>query len=113
MAPVSHASHRGHGFGARRRIVAALAARVFRAASLLFALQGCEDPSAPELPDGAVPLEPLAPYRTWWNLVQACSNLTGSYAAIRWYSAPQVSAADSTVRALWTEAGNRIVVRAI
>lgn len=70
------------------------------------ACRGTTDP----LPASARLLQPLAPYRTWWQLVEGCSGLTGSFDAVQWYVADHVSPDDNTVDAKWLSSGNRVVL---
>lgn len=65
-----------------RRAVLALAA--------LPALFACGDVTAPRLPDGAVPLEPLAVYQRWWALTQECSGRSADFSRVAWYVVPGV-----------------------
>jgi hypothetical protein len=69
----------------------------------------CEAPTA-ALPDGAIAFAPLPPYATWWQLLESCSGLTGSFAAVQWYVADAVDPSDDLVNGEWLSAGNRIVV---
>ena len=47
------------------------------------AAAGCSDAAGPDL--GRVPIEPPALYRTYWSTVEACSSLTGTFEAVRWF----------------------------
>jgi hypothetical protein len=67
-------------------------------------------PAAPPFPDDFMLLTPPAPYRTWWNLVEACSTLRGDFDALRWYVAEEVNAGDPTVGATWNGETNQIVL---
>src|SRR5690606_30827649 len=57
-----------------------------RLLAALVALQACSDPTGPQLPADAVQLQPLAPYRTWWALMENCSGLTGNFDGVTWFS---------------------------
>ncbi|MHB0949732.1 MAG: hypothetical protein ACYC3Q_10030 [Gemmatimonadaceae bacterium] len=81
---------------------------------LLIGLAACELPTA--VPRGARPFEPPAVYRQWWALTERCSGLRGDFDAVQWYEIPETSFGTTSegerVDALWTGAGNRIVLTA-
>jgi hypothetical protein len=83
---------------------------------LLALVAGCESPTAPALPPGAVQFTPPAVYREWWDLTQACSGLSGDLARVTWYHVPGaewIPLGDGTqVNGSWNPAGNRIVLAA-
>ena len=84
---------------------------------LLLALAaGCESPTVPPLPLGAVQFTPPAVYRVWWDLTQACSGLSGDFPRVTWYRVPDaetIPLGDGTqVNGYWNPAGNRIVLAA-
>lgn len=80
------------------------------AVALVAGFIACHGPTE-ALPLGATSLEPLAPYRTWWQLVEACSGLTGSFDAVNWYVAAVMNPNDLSVDAVWIPARNEIVLR--
>lgn len=80
------------------------------AVALLAGIIACHGPTE-ALPLGATPLEPLAPYRTWWQLVESCSGLSGSFDAVNWYVAAVMDPNDLSVDAIWLPETNDIVLR--
>lgn len=74
---------------------------------------GCESPIAP-LPDEAEQFVPPAAYRVWWNEIEQCAGRSASFAAVDWYvvrtSATGFIFDGRYVAAVWTTAGNRIVM---
>jgi hypothetical protein len=73
-------------------------------------LAACWLGTEPDFPSGAVPLEPPAPYRLWWDLTQQCSGLTGEFSQVRWYVLPGAGELPSGHHGYWYGAGNRIVL---
>jgi hypothetical protein len=79
---------------------------------LAFAL-ACESTTAPAVPATAVPLTPPARYALWWRLTQACSGITGDFAAVSWYVVPNtrsISHEGKKVSAYWVSDPDRIVL---
>lgn len=73
----------------------------------------CQYITDPPLPESAERFSPPAVYARWWSETEACSGITGSLAAITWYSVPsedrrivEGEAADG----YWSPASNRIVL---
>lgn len=78
---------------------------------------GCGDaPTAPPLPDEAVPMRRPAVYAAWWRMVEACSGRRGDLARVRWFSAPAPFEVDGQLydgywhRGDWLRGGDRIVL---
>lgn len=79
------------------------------------ALAGCGDATGPApLPAGAASYTPPPVYARWWTLVEACSGLTGDFAAYAWYAAPgaTVRTASGREAAAYTDPAARRVVLA-
>lgn len=57
----------------------------------LLGTAACERITGPDYPAGAVPFDPPARYRLWWEMAQACSGVTGELGAVRWYHVPGAS----------------------
>lgn len=75
-------------------------------------LVACRAPSEP-LPYNAQLVDPPAAYALWWKVTEACSGISGDFAAVRWYVVPNVATiADGSDQSLgmWYAAGNRIVL---
>jgi hypothetical protein len=52
---------------------------------------GCRDftaVAAPELPAGAVTLDPLPDYVSWWSTVERCAGRKADVSRIHWFSIP-------------------------
>ncbi len=64
------------------------------AARLVYALvggavaAGCDTPTAPETPDGALALRAPAVFFQWWQDVERCSGTAGELDRIAWYVVP-------------------------
>ena len=75
----------------------------------------CQSIEAPVLPSGAVRLEPLAPYRLWWSVTEACSGLRGDFNSVAWYTVPNTTVftlpdGGGIADGAWYQSGNTIVV---
>lgn len=70
----------------------------------------CRGSVGPAFPSDAVPMEPLAPYRTWWTLVEGCSGLSGDFESVRWYTSSGVANDGRRYSGAWVTDGNRIVL---
>lgn len=57
-------------------------------------------------------MEPLPPYRTWWSLVEDCSQLTGDFSDVRWYVSDGVTEGGKRFSGAFVTDGNRIVLAA-
>lgn len=67
----------------------------------------------PPLPSDAQLFSPPGVYSTWWNMTQACSGLTGSLAAVTWYTTDEVihePNSGDVVLGYWSSASNQIVL---
>jgi hypothetical protein len=88
------------------------ATRYGRAALLLAVfVAACESPVG--LPSGATRYAPPDVYRTWWQLTESCSGLTGEFGAVRWYRVAAVDSFDlegTWASGAWYPTGNRIVI---
>lgn len=85
-------------------------AQTRRAVLMLSGALGCASPTEAPRSVNANGLEPLPSYRTWWSLVERCATLDASFDEVRWYVATRVNLWDPTVKAVWLEDGNRIVL---
>src|SRR5690606_8254620 len=54
----------------------------------LFLLGSCAGPTSPEIPPGAVPLDPLPVYAEWWKEVQDRSGIWRDVGHVRWFLVP-------------------------
>ena len=79
------------------------------AIAVALAAVGCDSLFAP-LPSGAKGFPPLAPYGTWWQLVESCSGITRTFGSVRWYVADRIESNDANVDGEWLSRGNRIVL---
>lgn len=89
---------------------AMLAATAVAAGALAWYAVACRDPVGPGFPADAKPLEPLAPYRTWWALVEECSGLRGDFDRVQWYTSERIALEDGGHCGGWSPDGNRIVL---
>jgi hypothetical protein len=67
----------------------------------------------PPLPPDSEEFSPPVVYSTWWNMMQACSGLTGSLGAVTWYNTSEVlddAKTGDLVLGYWSPAGNTIVL---
>jgi hypothetical protein len=92
-----------------------------RRAALALALlsAGCGEPTAPPpLPAGAAPMTRPVVYAAWWEMVKACSGVSGDLERVSWYSAPPANPEEGggfevdgeEYDGYWYESGHRIVV---
>jgi hypothetical protein len=82
------------------------------AAIALSAICACSEITAPRLPDGAIPMQPMAVYTLWWSFVEECSARSGDFNRVRWYVVPGAESIPTeigSVQGMWLS-GNRIVV---
>ena len=66
-----------------------------------------------DLPPHATRFSPPPEYRTWWEMVESCSGVHGSFDEVTWYRASIVELEEREGRgtlAYWEERGNRIVL---
>jgi hypothetical protein len=75
----------------------------------------CDNPVAtdPPLPPDAEQFSPPAIYSTWWNMTQACSELTGSLGAVTWFKTSEAlgnTGHGEPVVGYWSSVSNRIVL---
>lgn len=89
-----------------------LARGVLAVWSLACGAVACRVAVSPAFPADAVPMEPLAPYHTWWSLVETCSGLSGDFSDVRWYLSSGVADDGRTYSGAWVTDGNRIVLAA-
>jgi hypothetical protein len=83
---------------------------LFGALSLALA---CREVSAPDVPYTAEPFTPPDRFALWWRLTEACSGLTGDFAAVSWYVVPltnTISYQGKQVDAYWIGDPDRIVL---
>ncbi len=76
-------------------------------------LGGCVDLFGPELPDGAVALDPLpAEYAGWWALTETCTGVRGEMADVGFYVLPgsETIAGSRGAIGLYQEGRHRIVL---
>ena len=76
------------------------------------AINACSEITAPGLPDGAIPMQPMAVYARWWTLVEECSARSADFRGVRWYVVPGVESMPTeigNVQGMWLP-GNRIVI---
>ena len=67
----------------------------------------------PMFPSDAQQFSPPAIYSTWWNMTQACSELTGSFGAVTWFKTTQAlrdSRTGDPIGGYWNSFTNRIVL---
>lgn len=95
-------------FGLMRGLVRQL--RVARLLVLFLPAFSCGQPTSLRFPEGALELQPLAPYRTWWHLVESCSGRAGNFEAVRYFVASDIDPDDAETNGVWFSAGNRIVL---
>ncbi|HKR07557.1 MAG TPA: hypothetical protein VJS39_00085 [Gemmatimonadaceae bacterium] len=82
-------------------------------AVLTLAIAVCTSVTEPTLPKDAQEFSPPPVYSTWWNMTQACSQLTGSLSAVTWYSTAEVVhdiASGDVIAGYWVAGSNRIVL---
>ena len=82
-------------------------------AGLLALAIACDATTAPNVPRTAVPLAAPARFALWWRLMQACSGITGDFAAVSWYVVPNtrtLSYQGKQVDAYWIGDPDRIVL---
>jgi hypothetical protein len=90
-----------------------LAMQLTGLAALSLAIAVCTNVTEPVLPKDAKLLSPPPVYSTWWNMTQACSQLTGSLSAVTWYTTDEVVHDISTgdvIAGYWVAGSNRIVL---
>jgi hypothetical protein len=76
-------------------------------------LAACDRLIDPLFPSDAQEFSPPPVYSTWWNMTQACSGLTGSFAAVHWYKTAQPLRDRRTgepIVGYWNSIDNRIVL---
>ena len=81
--------------------------------ALATALAACHSLTDPALPATATSFTPPPVYSQWWTMVEQCSGLSGSLAAVSWFVVPGSSVNDGTdseVSGYWSKASNRIVL---
>jgi hypothetical protein len=78
-----------------------------------FGIAACDRLVDPPLPSDAETFTPPPVYETWWKMTEACSGLTGSFAAVSWVKTNEflrdINNGDPIV-AYWTARSNRIVL---
>lgn len=82
-------------------------------ASLSLAIVVCTNSTEPVLPKDAQEFSPPPVYSTWWNMTQACSQLTGSLGAVTWYTTEDVVhdlSSGDVIAGYWVPGSNRIVL---
>jgi hypothetical protein len=87
-------------------------ARFAIVAAALPAVFACSEVTAPRLPEGAIPMQPMEVYARWWDLVEECSARTGDFRDISWYVVPGAESIPTeigNVQGMWLP-GNRIVI---
>lgn len=94
----------------RRHHSSPLAGAAIAVSALAWYALACQDPVGLGFPADATPLAPLAPYRTWWSLVEGCSGLRGDFSDVRWYTSESLATDDGGHCGGWTPDGNRIVL---
>ncbi|HJP59782.1 MAG TPA: hypothetical protein VJ865_07275, partial [Gemmatimonadaceae bacterium] len=90
-----------------------LAMQLTGLAALSLAIVACSSVTEPALPKDAVELSPPSVYTTWWNMTQACSQLTGSFSAVTWYTTDEVVhdvSSGDVIAGYWVSGSNRIVL---
>jgi hypothetical protein len=73
----------------------------------------CQDPTAPHVLLGAVPLQTPPRFAMWWRLAEACSGTTGDFASVAWYVVPNTTTLtyeNKQVDAYWIGNPDRIVL---
>jgi hypothetical protein len=81
--------------------------------AITVSLLACHDIAAPALPADATPFQARPEYALWWRATEQCSGLTGSLAAIQWYSVPGETftlGADSLLDGTWFSKSNSILL---
>jgi hypothetical protein len=75
-------------------------------------LTACELITGPQLPEGAVRMDPLPVYEEWWRMTEQCSALGGDFSRVAWYVVPGASRISvkgiRDVQGIWLY-GDRIV----
>jgi hypothetical protein len=77
------------------------------------AILACGEIADPQLPSGAVPMDPPSVYAMWWRLTEVCSGVNGDFESVRWFQlpdAPQFAVHDTLYQSYWWLNGNRIVI---
>ena len=79
---------------------------------LLLSIVSCTRIVDPVLDSGAQQFERPLVYARWWSLVESCSGIQGSLAAITWYQVPgsSVNLDGKDVSGYWSRASNSIVL---
>jgi hypothetical protein len=98
--------------GRMRRSRAALLHRTLSPLSAA-AILACGEIADPQLPSGAVPMDPPSVYSMWWRLTEACSGVNGDFDSVRWFQltdVPQFAVRDTLYQSYWWANGNRIVI---
>ena len=82
-------------------------------AGTLLCLNTCTSIVDPALDARAQRINPPTVYRRWWAMVEACSNLSGSFDDVSWYVVPNSDVVDKgndIVGAYWAPVSNSIVI---
>ena len=77
------------------------------------AIAVCDRIVDPPLPTDAEEFSPPAVYTTWWQMTEACSALTGSMSAVKWYKTNDIvhdAGTGDIIAAYWTAGSNRVVL---
>ncbi|HKP16468.1 MAG TPA: hypothetical protein VJT85_10385 [Gemmatimonadaceae bacterium] len=97
----------------RQRVSSSVTCVAIILSAFLSLALACDAPTAPDVPQTAVPLTPPARFALWWRLTQACSGITGDLAAVSWYVVPNtrsLSYQGKKVDAYWIGNPDRIVL---
>ena len=90
-----------------------LAIQLTGLAVLSLAIVVCTNITEPALPKDAKEFSPPPVYSTWWNMTQACSQLTGSLSSVTWYTTEEVVhdiKSGDVIAGYWVAGSNRIVL---
>ena len=82
-------------------------------AFLPLVLAVCDKIVGPKLPADATQFSPPPVYTTWWQMTQACSGLSGSFAAVTWYKTDEVvhdTHSGDVIAGFWVPGSNQIVL---
>lgn len=86
--------------------------RLWVVATALPVVLACNEITAPRLPDGAVPMAPMAVFARWWSLVEQCSARTRDFNRVSWYVVPGAESIPTdigNVQGMWLP-GDHIVI---
>ena len=82
---------------------------------LAVTLAACDLITGPQLPEGAVRMDPLPVYAEWWRMTEQCAALGGDFDRVAWYVVPGTTSISANgirdVQGIWLY-GDRIVFAA-